>query len=266
MTNLFIGTSGYKYKDWVGVFYPEGLEEKKNLNYYGQSFNAVEINFTYYSHPNPFIFYNLAKKVRKGFQFSVKAHSSVTHSRDFKKEEIKNFFDSLKPLKDASKLGCILLQFPFSFKFSQSSLEYLKEVGERFQGYESAVEFRNDSWLREETFKTLKDLRLGFCNVDQPQLRGLLPPTDINTTRVGYIRFHGRNSAQWWNHQHAYQRYDYLYSSSELEEWLPRIKNVGASTEKTYIFFNNHYKAKSAKSAKTLIDILKDSNIITSQN
>ncbi|MGM0364917.1 MAG: DUF72 domain-containing protein [Actinomycetota bacterium] len=266
MGKLFIGTSGYKYSDWEEEYYPGGLDERKLLNYYSRDFNTVEINFTYYSLPNPSIFQNMAKKVGHDFIFSVKAPGSVTHSRKYKQKDIEIFLDSLQLLSESGRLGCILMQFPWSFKYSSPNVDYLLNAGKLFSGYNTVVEFRNSSWVNRSCLKLLHENNISFCNVDEPQIKGLLPPTGISTARTGYIRFHGRNSSHWWNPEHSYQRYDYSYSREELSEWIPRIKKIAASTEQTFIYFNNHYKAKAVKSAKRLIGLLEDYQIITSQN
>jgi uncharacterized protein YecE (DUF72 family) len=98
----------------------------------------------------------------------------------------------------------------------------------------------------------MKSQKLGYCNVDQPSLRTLLPPTDINTSGTGYIRFHGRNHSNWWKPKQAYMRYDYMYEQGELIEWLPRIQKLSSNTKRTFIYFNNHYKAQAVRSARLL--------------
>jgi len=266
MGTLFVGTSGYSYDDWKGSFYPEYLDKKDYLGYYNSIFNTVEINFTYYRLPNPYMFKNILKKVKGNFVFSIKSYSSMTHTRDYKQEDVKKFSDSLKPLIEEGRLGCVLFQFPWSFKFNKNNLNYLDKIRNNFTDYNLCVEFRHISWLNEETFKYLENSAISFCNVDEPQLKGLLPPTSISTSKTGYIRFHGRNDLNWWNHKYAYQRYDYLYSQDELAEWIPRIKKIEGRTEKTYIYFNNHYRAKAIKSAKILTELLKDNYTGTSQN
>lgn len=266
MVQLFLGTSGYKYKDWEGEYYPLGLDSKDNLSYYAGDFNTVEINFTYYSLPNPYIFGNMAKKVPDGFLFSVKVHHSVTHSQELDTGQQKEFIEALKPLQHNSLLGCILAQFPFSFKYNTNNLNYLKKVGDFFSKYNLAVEFRHNSWLNPIVMEAMSNLNMAFSNVDEPQLPGLIPPADTVTSRIGYIRFHGRNAKYWWNHQQAYQRYDYQYQNQELIEWLPRIKKIISLTDKVFIYFNNHYQAKAVKSALALSGLLQDANIITSQN
>ena len=265
MASILVGTSGYSYADWNINFYPAELDKKDQLSYYSKIFNTVEINFTYYTLPYPRIFKSMAERVKGDFIFSVKAHSSVTHTRDLKKEDIAQFTVSLQPLLEKNKMGTVLLQFPWAFKFSESNCDYLSRVRENFAGLELCAEFRNNSWLREETIRLLKNLNMGFCNVDEPRIKGLLPPTSINTTDTGYIRFHGRNELNWWKPKYSYQRYDYLYTREELAEWVPRVKEVAASTKKTYIYFNNHYKAQAVRSAKILQELIEDGDISTSQ-
>ena len=256
MNQLLLGTSGYSYSDWIGPFYPEGLDKSEQLSFYSTFFNTVEINFTYYKIPNPHIFDRMAAKVTGDFIFSVKTHSSMTHTRDCPADDYKRYIDALTPLRDSGKLGVVLMQFPWSFKLSASSMDYLGSLREKLEGFELCAEFRHNSWLTDEVYDFLRSSAIGFCNVDQPRLRTLLTPTDINTTDFGYIRFHGQNAANWWKPAEAYMRYDHMYSQDELLPWVPRIKKLSASTNKSYIYFNNHYKAQAAKSADLLQNLL----------
>jgi uncharacterized protein YecE (DUF72 family) len=93
---------------------------------------------------------------------------------------------------------------------------------------------------------------MGFCCVDEPRLRNLMPPVAEVTSNVGYVRFHGRNAAKWWRHEHAYERYDYTYSPEELSEWVPRIKDLDAGAEKTFVFANNHWQAQAVNTIRQL--------------
>jgi uncharacterized protein YecE (DUF72 family) len=268
VTELLIGTSGYSYEDWKGNFYPSDLNSSDFLYYYSGIFNTVELNFTYYKFPNPYTFLSLLKKVSKKdkFVFSVKANSKFTHEREFTGKDSKEFLSALKPLLDAGSLGSILFQFPYSFYFNTENTSYIDKIKEHFGDYEISFEFRNNKWLNNVVIKKLSELNIGFCNVDEPQLKGLLPPTEICTSDNGYMRFHGRNSRYWWRHEHAYQRYDYSYKQEELSQWVPKAKNILEKTKKTYIYFNNHYKGKAVKSALLFLDLLKNNNPHTSQN
>lgn len=259
MGRLYIGTSGYSYQDWKGDFYPVNLDKKDYLSYYSSFFNTTEINFTYYSLPNFFVFRSLLKKVEDEFIFSVKAPAIFTHTLRFDSDDVERFLKALEFIVRNGQLGCILFQFPWSFKFSERNLDYLKQVRSKFLEYSICFEFRNRYWLNDRTLGCLEDLDVSFCNVDEPDLKGLLPPTDVNTNEIGYVRFHGRNADSWWNHKYSYQRYDYRYSEKELLDWVPRIKKLVENTKATYIYFNNHYQAKSVESARILINLLRRS-------
>ena len=94
--------------------------------------------------------------------------------------------------------------------------------------------------------------------MDEPQLEGLLPPTAHVTSDTGYVRFHGRNAAKWWDHEEGWERYDYRYSRDELEEWVPRIRKLMEETETLFVFYNTHFKGKSVDNAMDLLDLLLD--------
>ncbi|MFW6134863.1 MAG: DUF72 domain-containing protein, partial [Elusimicrobiota bacterium] len=164
-------------------------------------------------------------------------------------------------LLDSGKLGCILAQFPYSFHYNRKNRDYLSYLKEKMNGFPLIVEFRNAYWIKEEVFDFFKKNQIGFCSVDQPPLKGLIPPIAETTSNLGYIRFHGRNKEEWWQHEQAYQRYDYLYSEQELKEWVPKIARISAQTTDQYIFMNNHYKGKATKNALMLMKLLRQESI-----
>ncbi|MBC7333742.1 MAG: DUF72 domain-containing protein, partial [Actinobacteria bacterium] len=206
---------------------------------------------------NFFVFRNLLEKVEKGFIFSVKAPAVFTHTLRFDLDDIEKFSKAIEFIARNGQLGSILFQFPWSFRFGERNLDYLKWIRDKFPEYSICFEFRNRYWLNSRTLECLKSLDVSFCNVDEPVLKGLLPPTDINTNETGYVRFHGRNSDNWWDHKYSYQRYDYQYSEDELLDWVPRIKRLVENTKKTYVYFNNHYQAKAVESARILMNLLR---------
>jgi uncharacterized protein YecE (DUF72 family) len=181
----------------------------------------------------------------------------MTHIRDKNDAVFQEFKASLQPILDNNKLGCILAQFPYSFHYNSTNLGYLLYVKEKMSDIPLIVEFRNSYWVKDRVLDFLKKNEIGFCAVDQPPLKGLIPPVAIATSQLGYIRFHGRNKEKWWQHEHAYQRYDYLYSEEELQEWLPKIKQIVNQTTDQYIFMNNHYKGKATKNALILMKLLR---------
>lgn len=105
---LFIGTAGYSYEDWRGIFYPENLDKKEMLGFYAREFNFTEVNTTYYKMPNRFMLYHMQEKTPEGFQFVIKAHREMTHKREDNEQRFTEFKEALKPLVEAGKLGCVL--------------------------------------------------------------------------------------------------------------------------------------------------------------
>ncbi|MBI3910117.1 MAG: DUF72 domain-containing protein [Armatimonadetes bacterium] len=251
-----IGTSGFSYEDWRGHFYPPDLPKRDMLPYYARFFPTVEINATYYSLPSPFTFMQMARKVPEGFDFVVKAHKTMTHAGEYVPEAFEGFRRAVSPLTERNMLGCVLAQFPWSFRYAPENLAYLRQLRDGLADLPTVVEFRNRAWVRDETFATLRDLGLGFCCVDEPRLKGLMPPVCAATSPLGYIRFHGRNAAKWWQHEQAYERYDYLYSEAELAEWVPKIRALEAQVKRVYLFFNNHYEGKAGQNARMLARLL----------
>jgi uncharacterized protein YecE (DUF72 family) len=194
----------------------------------------------------------MAKKTGAGFLFSVKAHQEMTHKRENSEAVFKDFQRALEPLLAQGKLGCVLAQFPYSFKLNRRNLDYLALFRERLGELPEVIEFRHAGWLKEEVFQLLRILRLGFCCVDEPSLPGLLPPLAVATSDIAYVRFHGRNAAKWWQHEQAYERYDYSYSVDELREWWPRIQSLNSSAQKTFVFANNHWRAQAVDTIRQL--------------
>jgi len=253
---ILIGTSGFSYEDWRGYFYPADLPKREMLAYYAEHFPTVEVNATYYSMPGPATFAQMARKVPSGFQFVVKANKEMTHAEEFLPEPFVAFRAAMEPLVERGMLGCVLAQFPWSFKATPPNRTVLEQFRAALPDLPVVVEFRNSGWVSEETFALLRGLEMGFCCVDEPRLKGLMPPVVRATSPIGYVRFHGRNAAKWWQHEQAYERYDYLYSEDELAEWVPRIEELAGETERTYLFFNNHYEGKAGQNAQMLARLL----------
>lgn len=249
---IYLGTSGFSYKDWVGIYYPGGLQPREWLSYYAQEFNTCEINSTYYAIPSPAAIKTMVERTGEGFLFAIKANQEMTHQREDNAAVCNAFRQILEPVIAAGKLGCVLAQFPSSFDFSRRNWEYLAQLRRHLEGIPLVIEFRNARWLKVEVFQWLRQQDLGFCCVDEPQLPNLLPAIAEATSKTGYIRFHGRNREKWWQHEQAYERYDYTYTSEELKEWLPKIKKIAGVTERTFIFANNHWRGQSVNTIRQL--------------
>ncbi|HHY38467.1 MAG TPA: DUF72 domain-containing protein [Clostridia bacterium] len=264
--NVLIGTSGFKYDDWRPSFYPLGLKESEFLHYYGRRFPTVEINYTYYTMPSAKTLATLVNRTKPDFKFSVKTHKSMTHdilegsSLQNPGSDIKGVFEkfkgALEPLISSGKLGCVLAQFPWRFKPSKESFDYIRVVRDMLEGLPLVIEFRSNWWVKQETFDFLKREGLGFCCVDEPRLKGLMPPVASVTSSIAYVRFHGRNKEKWYAHETVSERYDYLYSEEELAEWVPKIRTMSQQAKETYIFFNNCHAGYAPTNALMLMEML----------
>lgn len=251
---ILLGTSGFSYKDWVGPVYPEDLPNYRWLPFIADRVDTLELNVTYYRVPAKRTVQGWVDRTPDDFLFSVKAHKSITHER--KEPDFDAFRQGISPLVEAGKLACILAQFPYSFHPSPDNQDYIHRVREGFPETPLVIEFRDHGWVTEGTFSLLEELDLGFCCVDEPPLRGLMPPVARATSDVAYVRFHGRNMEQWWEHEHAWQRYDYSYDEDELREWAPRIHKLNEQAATTLVYANNHYRGQSLETVGTLRTLL----------
>ncbi len=260
---LRLGTSGYSFTDWKGEIYPQSLAPVNMLTYYEQElgFNTVELNFTYYRQPTAKTMTSMVRKTRRDFQFTVKAYKGMTH--DIKdengrsidnRETFKEFLAGIEPLVVNHQLGGVLAQFPVMFHKNRENMEYLEQFKERMGQIPVVVEFRNGSWVKEEAYQFLKKQSLSLCSVDEPKLPRLMPLITEVTGDIGYFRFHGRNP-NWFNSSVA-ERYNYLYNKEELEEFVPKIRQVATKTKTTYLFFNNCHGGKAVKNALQLMELL----------
>ena len=199
-------------------------------------------------------------------------------SREFRGEVFRRFLEALEPLRSGGKLGGILFQFPSYVVYKDRSLEYLQWAREQLGDDEMLVEFRHVSWLDEEhrdgTLRFLEQLGATNVIVDSPRIEGAknVSPTVLAlTSPTAYVRFHGRN-AETWNKRggSAAERFDYLYSDEELQEWVGPLRELSEQAEQAYAFFNNNATspdgrggrmAQAAANAKELQRLLQAANV-----
>jgi len=249
-----LGTSGFSYDDWIGPVYPPDMPRNQWLPYYATLFGTVELNVTYYRVPSWKVVKGWVERTPPEFVFTVKAHRSLTHER--KEPDFEKFQVGLAPLVEAGKLACVLVQFPHSFRPDPENLDYLRIVREGLAELSLVVEFRNSAWVTEETFALLESNRLGYCCVDEPNMKGLMPAVVRATGPVAYVRFHGRNAERWWQHEHAWERYDYTYEEPELAEWIPKLQALDSAAPLTLVYANNHYRGQSVDTLRKLESLL----------
>jgi len=267
-----VGTSGFQFDDWFGTVYPRSLKQRNALEYYAEilCMDTVELNYTYYSLPSARTSEAMARKVPEGFEFAVRSHGSMTHeiwdgeNRSRLKDTapaFERFVEGILPLKEAGRLGPILLQFPYGFWPSPITYDYLRFCQERLDGFDVVIEFRNRAWHRDTAYRLLRELELGYCIVDEPKIRGLLPFVPLATSKTGYLRLHGRNPN--WFGAEKDERYNYMYSENELKGILQEVKGVIEETDRTYVYFNNCPYGQALRNAlafKKIAGLLRDLN------
>lgn len=243
--------------DWIGNFYPEGTKKGDMLREYCKHFPCVEVNATYYRIPGLATFRGMEAKTPPGFEFIIKANQEMTHKKSRDPALYQTFMEALQPIRDAGKLSGVIAQFPWGFKYTPENREHLKFLGDQFRDCPLFVEFRNSEWIRESVFEGLEAEGIAYCSVDEPRLKGLVPPIARATANVGYVRLHGRNAKTWWARGRAAgDRYDYLYSEDELKEWVAKIQAMSKTASRTFVFFNNCHAGQAARNAKLMQALL----------
>jgi uncharacterized protein YecE (DUF72 family) len=250
--DIKIGTSGWRFADWAGTFYPLRVPQTKWLEYYAARFSVGEINSTYYRIPPAKSFATINAKTPDGFEILAKVHGDVTHARKDVADSMQRLLASLMPLRESKKLIGLLAQFPTSFHFSNESARYLEGIRDLSSGIPLSVEFRHHSWDCDEAVEQIRSAGLTWVSVDEPALDGLMLPRLRVTSEIAYVRLHGRNTAAWYNRT-AGDRYDYDYSEQELEEWGQRILAEENSVRRAYVLFNNCYHGQAPRNAQWLM-------------
>lgn len=231
-----VGPAGWAYLQWKGVVYPgAGMHPLESL---ATQFDVVEINSSFYQPLKPEIVTLWTKKVQVNprFQFTAKLLQRFTHARIVEHAEVEQFKEGLRPLLRAGKLGALLMQFPWAFRFTAENREFFIRLRRAFHEFPLVAEMRHSSWMAEEAIGTFLDYRVGFCNIDQAESMRAMPPTAFLTSSIGYARLHGRGRG-------------YLYSEAELAEWAQRIEKIGRYAESTFVVFNNDAGARSVVNA-----------------
>jgi len=253
--DYLIGTCGYAYPQWKGVFYPQGTKEEDFLTFYASRFPAVEVDSTFYRMPTAKQLSGMLAHGGGNLRFSIKAPRTLTHEIGVWKQDATLFKDALEPMMADGSLTALLFQFPQSFRYEPDNRVYLAGLLAEFSGYPSVVEFRSDAWMQNRVYDGLEARGAGICVCDLPSLRGLPKLVPVATGGRGYIRFHGRNAGSWYGDS-AVARYDYLYSETELASFVPAIRAIKGKTKTIHLFFNNHPAGNATVNAKTMMEIL----------
>jgi uncharacterized protein YecE (DUF72 family) len=217
---LYVGTSGYAYKEWRGIFYPEKIDPKEMLRFYGARLGAVEINYTFYHMPTERVLASWTEQVPPDFVFTLKAPQVLTHRKRLKEvgEEAEYFFRTISVLGES--LGAVLLQFPANFRANRPRLEeFLPLIPENIR---CAFEFRSPTWLEEGIPELLAGSGHCLCTADSDEA----PAGKIaGGSNWGYLRL--RRSG---------------YTEADLSEWAGRVR--AQKWEKCFVFFKHEEEAK----------------------
>lgn len=265
---LYCGPSGWSYPHWNGIVYPR-LKPRgfHALEYLSTYFDAVEINTSFYQSIQPELAGLWVRKVANNpkFQFTVKLGRRFTHERSLAPAEIAGFKEGLWPFQRPRKLGCVLMQFPWTFRYTEENRGFVIALRRAFHEFPLVAEMRHSSWLHEEALGTLIDYRIGFANIDQAPYTKGMPPASVLTSRIGYVRLHGRNPQHWEREfgrpARATAAHDYLYSRKELQEWKQRIDQIQQHAATTFVFANNDAGGKSVVSALQFAQMLGDDRL-----
>jgi uncharacterized protein YecE (DUF72 family) len=249
---VWIGTSGYVYPDWVGGFYPPGTSSRRMLTHYAEHFPLVELNYTFYRPPTAQGLEALARRSPAGFQFIVKLHQSLTHDHDL--TGAASFRDALEPLRQNGRLLGLLCQYPQRFHHDRRNRERLLALAGHFAGYPMAVEFRHRSWGEPEVPAWLGEHHLDLVSVDAPDLPNLYPTRLVQSSRLFYVRFHSRRGTSWYESDK--ERYNYLYNEEELRGWLDTLVARQAEADRAFLLFNNCRSSQAATNALQLRDLI----------
>lgn len=284
---LRIGTSGWNYPSgagkWNGLFYPAtrskraGTDQFDELRFYAEHFATVEVNSTFYGQPRPEVTRGWAERTPPEFDFSLKLYQKFTHPKMFReaalkrapgaegplldllaqvtRSDIDEFRTGIEPLAEAGKLGALLAQFPASFKDTPAARAYLAQLLGAFRDYPVAVELRHSSWSDAiaDTVAMLNSFDAAWVQIDEPKFRFSIRQNYLpNITSFYYMRLHGRNAAQWWKHDNRDDRYNYLYSGEELQEFADVAGAANELVKKSYLYTNNHFSSKSVVNAVML--------------
>jgi uncharacterized protein YecE (DUF72 family) len=299
MGDVHIGTCAWTEKTMVDLWYPKGVTSpEQRLRYYAAQFDTVEVDSPFYALPPRSYAQRWAERTPSDFIFHVKAYGMMTgHEVDARAlaPELCDFpheisprgrvlqphpdmvdaaFDlfahAIEPLRDAGKLGGVLMQFPPYFtantpEHERRNLDYIEYAKDKLGGFRMLVEFRHPSWMRgakaDRTLKWLADRELAYVSVDSPQMPdgSTMPAIAALTTDWAYVRLHGRNASTWRARtESSADRFDYRYSPEELHEWEPKIRDLARDADQTFVLFNNNKYDYAQRNAAEIATILGD--------
>lgn len=252
-----VGVAGWSYPDWEGTVYPKPKPRGFDpLPYLAQFIDAIEINSTFYRPATADNARKWAERVRgfERFRFTMKLWQRLTHEREAPgSAEISQARTAAEVLAGEGLLGAVLAQFPWSFTNTEENRARIAELAKSFADLNLAVEVRHGSWNCPPFYELLEKLGAALVNLDQPLIGSTIRALGRVTSRVGYVRFHGRNYRDWVRKDAGRDdRYNYLYSAEELKPWKDRIERMAGACDSVFAIANNHYRGQAAANAVML--------------
>jgi uncharacterized protein YecE (DUF72 family) len=264
MADLWIGTSAFSAKGWVGNFYPKGTRPREFLAYYASQFKTVELDTTYYGIPAPSMVEGWKQRTPPGFLFSAKMPQVITHEKLLVDcdAELGEFLGAMSVLGE--KLGPLLLQFGY---FNKSAFRSQKEFVARLEPFlkklprefRYAVEIRNKEWVDRRFLDLLRQSNAAFALTDQsrmPRPWELPPDLDLITADFSYIRLLGDRKAieaqtQTWSRV-------IVDRDEELRQWVKLVETIRRRVRHVFLYANNHYQGYSPATAEKVLEFLND--------
>jgi uncharacterized protein YecE (DUF72 family) len=259
-----VGVAGWDYPDWRGVVYPQG--EKRGfdrLEYISRYVDVVEINSSFYRPVSPRVAASWVSRTagRSGFLFTAKSHRSWTHDAEADlRESILPTLQGLDPLRQAGKLGALLVQFPHSFHFRDSSRGRIERLIRHAADWPLVFEVRHASWEKDEATDWFAQTGAGWCVVDQPAVGGSTASAAPRVNGpVAYLRLHGRNRTDWFRPDAGRDaRYNYLYSDDEMDELAASARAMAEKAEELFVIQNNHFRGQALVNALQMRRLLQN--------
>jgi uncharacterized protein YecE (DUF72 family) len=239
---IHIGTSGWSYKAWKGIYYPEKMKATDWLLHYAKDFNITEINASFYRLPKRETVENWVEKVPKGFMFCPKMSRYLTHMKKLRdpEEPLQRFFEVFEPMQ--KYMGPVLIQLPAMVKFNYDVTEHLfKLLKKEYRKYSFALEVRDDSWMNDDALDLLARYDIAFV-ISQSGVG--FPYSEMVTAKNIYVRFHGPE-----------QLYASKYSDEMLEEFAKKFKKWQKEGHDVWAFFNNDWYAYAVENGKRLLEM-----------
>jgi uncharacterized protein YecE (DUF72 family) len=254
--NIWVGTSGYSYPDWVGPFYPEGTPSQRMLAYYTQRFPLVELNFTFYRPPTPRMLARMADQVPVGFQFIVKVPRSISHEE--RRDDLPTLREAVEQMHQRGCLKGLLCQLPQSHHNDRPHRNWLDRIGDELRDYHLAVEFRHHSWAAPDIPSWLAERGIDLVSVDVPAVPQLYPSGLVQSTDRVYVRLHSRIAGNWYLSDK--ERYDYNYDDAALGEWVGRVMGSEGRTREAFVLFNNCHHGHAPKNARRIMSLFQSAS------